>query len=70
MISFTKIKNNKGRMVKRFSLSKDGQLVKKGDTHLYSGVAEVIQVRNLKEFSDVLDSLKNDECVCYGVPKI
>ena len=56
-------------MVKHFFLSKDGELVKKGDTHLYSGSAEVIEVRNLEEFSDFLDSLKSDECVCYGVPK-
>ena len=69
MIYFTKIRNRKGRMVKHFFLSKDGELVKKGDTHLYSGSAEVIEVRNLKEFSDVLDSLKNNECVCFGVPK-
>jgi hypothetical protein len=68
MISFTKIKNKRGRMVKRFSLSEDGKLVKNGDTNLYLGSAKVIQVYNLSEFSDVLDTLESDECVCFGVP--
>jgi hypothetical protein len=68
MISFTKIKNKRGHMVKRFSLSEDGKLVKNGDTNLYLGSAKVIQVYNLSEFSDVLDTLESDECVCFGVP--
>jgi len=56
-------------LTKQLSLSKDGELIKKPSAQLYEGLAEVKGLNTLQDFSKLLETLKPNQAIVYGVPK-
>ena len=55
-------------LTKRYSL-KDGKLQKQTCGQMAVGFCEIAEVNDIHEMSKLLQSLKNNQALCYGVPK-
>lgn len=57
-----------GTVTKEFKPQQDGSLDKKTTAHVTEGKMEIVEFSDLEEFSDLLVSLKTNQCLMYGVP--
>lgn len=69
-ISLTVITSVKpDRLTKRFRLDNEGNLVKEPGGNMIGGVGQVVELDSLKQFGELICSLKTNQALCYGLPK-
>lgn len=55
-------------LTKQILLDKDGNMIKQPSANLAKGTAELVSVQTIQEFSELLQSLKTNQALVYGVP--
>ena len=69
-IRFAKYTNADGKaLTKRLDLEDDDKLVKLTAAQMSIGIVEVVEVADLYQFNEVLDGLRSDQALGYGIPK-
>jgi len=69
MIALTRITSHKPPMLtKRYYLNSDGVPERSTVASMVEGVAEVVQLADMRELAALLSGLKHDQALCFGVP--
>ena len=68
-ISLARFTSDSGPLGKEFSLDAEGNLVKRVNAFLTSGVVENLTLDNLDAFAGILPTLNTGQALAYGVSK-